>query len=115
MKKSKLRYLGLLGLIGLGGLFTGNYGMFGFFGFFGFFAPTLQQQDELLQQNTNRAALNAFVTSMVITVLAIVAFSIYQTPEVAALFLALIFLSQILIFVFSLMHFERKGSDGNYE
>ena len=109
MKKSKLWYLGLLGLVGLGGLFTGNYGMFGFFGFFGFFGPILKQQDELLQLNTRKAALNAFVVSIVVVVIGILAVSIYQSLNVAVLFLTLIFIIQILTFTFSLMYYEKKG------
>ncbi|MGF7185408.1 fatty acid desaturase [Desulfitispora alkaliphila] len=109
MKKNKLRYLGLLGLLGLGGLFTGNYGMFGFFGFFAFFGPAWKQNDELLRFNTNRAALNAFVVSMVVAVAAIVTVSIYQSFEVAVMFLSLIFVVKILTFTFSLMYYERKG------
>jgi len=115
MKKGKLRYLGLLGLVGLGGLFTGNYGMFGFFGFFGFFGPILRQQDELLQLNTRKAAMNAFVASMVVVVVGILAVSMYKSLDVAVLFLTLIFNIQILTFTFSLMYYERKGGMGDDE
>ncbi len=113
MKKGKLRFLGLLGMIGFAGLFTGNYGLFGFFGFFAFFGPAFKQQDELLQLNLRRAAMNAFAVSMVTLVLAMVIVSIYKSFQAAVIFLALVFALQILTFTFSLMYYERKGAGYN--
>ena len=109
MRKGKLRYLGLLGFVGLIGLFMGEPGLFGFFGFFGFFAVTFQQQDELLEQNLNKAGMNGFVVSMLGLVLTILVVALSRSFQWLALMVGIVFALQILTFTISLLFYEKKG------
>lgn len=105
----KLRFLALLGLLGLLGLVTGNHGYYGFFGFFGFSALAAIRSDELLEKNVARAGLHAFLISLVGSAAAIAAVSLAQTFEVAAAFIAGLFVVQIVASVVLLNAYEKKG------
>ncbi|MDW7672553.1 MAG: DUF3796 domain-containing protein [Bacillota bacterium] len=109
MRKGKLRYLGLLGFVGLIGVFIGEPGLYGFFGFFGFFAVTFQQQDELLEQNLNKAGMNGFVVSMLGLALAIMIVALSHSFQWLPLMVGIVFALQILTFTISLLIYEKKG------
>ena len=109
MKKGKLRYLGFLGLVGIIGLLIENPGMFGFFGFFGFFAATFQKQDELLEQNLNKAGMNGFVVSLLGLAVAIMVVAYQRSFQWLALMVGIVFAAQVLTFTISLMMYEKKG------
>jgi hypothetical protein len=109
MQKGKLWYLGFLGFIGLFGVVMGQPGLYGFFGFFGFFAATFRQQDELLEQNLNRAGMNGFVVSMLGLTLAIMVVALSRSFQWLPLMVGLVFAVQILTFTLSLMVYEKKG------
>nr|WP_274377066.1 DUF3796 domain-containing protein [Natranaerobius thermophilus] len=104
-----MKYMGFLGLLGLIGMFTGNYGFYGFFGFFGFFGISSQTDDELLRKNIARAGFNAFIVSNVALVLSIVIIGVTETIEFAALMIAIIFVIQLLVFIFSFNYYEKRG------
>ena len=110
--KRRLMYLGFLGFLGLLGLFTGNPGFYGFFNFFGFWGLSNRKQknDELLKSNTARAGLNAFVASLVAVSLTIAVLSIFKTLEAAAISIAGVFTAQLLVFIFSFSHYEKRGN-----
>ena len=109
MRKGKLRYLGLLGFVGLIGVFMGAPGLYGFFGFFGFFAVTFQQQDELLEQNLNKAGMNGFVVSMLGLALTILVVTVTRSFQWLALMVGIVFALQILTFTISLLLYEKEG------
>lgn len=109
MKISKLRFLALLGLLGLLGLATGNHGYYGFFGFFGFLAFATIKSDELLEKNAAKAGLHSFLITLFGTAIAIAAVSLVQTFEVAAAFIAGLFVIQIIAFIVLLNVYEKKG------
>ncbi len=109
MKTSRLRYLGLLGFLGLLSLVTTNVGFAGFFGFFGFFAYLRLVDDERLQANTGRAALNAFVCALIGYAVATTYGALVPgaAPTAYAIGYALVFAVQILVFSLSLAYYER--------
>ena len=109
MKKNNLRFLGFLGLIGFLGIATGNYGFFGFFGAFAFFSFGGIRNDEMFKKIIAKAGLNAFVVSFLGIAFAIAALSIFQTLEVAVLFIGCIFLAQLLTFIISYNMYEKRG------
>lgn len=110
MKIGKLKVLALLGLLGLLGLFTGNHGFYGFFGFFAFLAFAAVKSDELLEKNIAKAGLNAFVVTLFGLAVAIATVSLVQTLNVAAAFIACIFIIQIITFIVSLNVYDKKGN-----
>ncbi len=109
MKKNKLRFLGFLGLLGLLGLPTGNPGFYGFFGAFAFFSLGRVPNDEMLRAHMARAGLNAFVVSFIALAIAIAVLSVLQTLEAAALLLGVVYVAQLLTFVFSYSVYEKRG------
>ena len=111
MKASWLRYLGLLGFLGLLGIFTPNIGFLGFLGFFAFFAQGKVVHDERLEANINRAARNAFVVSIVVFVIGMIAAAIAGEPAVFTYGFPVNFALLLTTFAFSLQYYERKGKD----
>ena len=109
MKNNWLKYLGLLGLIGLLGLFTDNVGFYGFFGFFGFFGFTNIKHDERLTANINKAARNAFVISLLVSVLTIILIGILGDPVFFVYGFVVNFLLLIMVFTFSFSYYDKKG------
>jgi hypothetical protein len=110
-----LRHLGFLGLLGLLGLVTSNPGFAGFLGFLGFFGYQGSTSDERLETNVNRAARNAFVTTVLVYALAIVAYSLFApsnsqvTAQILVVAFALSFGLSMLVFTVSLVYYEREG------
>ena len=109
MRKGKLRYLGLLGFVGLLGVLLRQPGLYGFFGFFGFFAVTFQKQDEMLEQNLNRAGMNGFVVSMIGLAASIMVVALQESFQWLPLMVGVVFALQILAFTISLMIYERNA------
>ncbi len=111
MKTSWLRYMGLLGFLGLLGIFTSNIGFLGFLGFFAFFAQGHVVHDERLDANINRAARNAFIVSVVVFVIGMIAAAVTANPAVFTYGFAVNFALILTAFAFSLQYYERKGKD----
>ncbi|MGM5483745.1 MAG: DUF3796 domain-containing protein [Nanobdellota archaeon] len=105
---NKIKLLGFLGFLGLLGIWTKNYGFFGFFGFFSFFAAT-SKQDERLNINVYKAGFNGFVASLIGISLLVTAHSMETGLVFIAIITAVIFIIMILIFVISLILYEKKG------
>ena len=115
MRATWLRYLGFLGFLGLLSIVTSNPGFAGFFGAFGFFAFSPRNSDERLELNANAAARNAFLASIlsfVVTLLVIVFVPSFGTVGVVYAFAASVAL-QFLVFSFSLVLYETKGSNAS--
>lgn len=110
--KRWLRYLGFLGFLGILGLVTGYPGFYGFFNFFGLWALANRKQrsDELLEANTAKAGLKAFLVSMVALSIAVVLVSLLKTLVAAAWSIAAVFTAELLTFVFALVYYERRGT-----
>ena len=102
---------GIPGLLGLLWPITGNPGMAGFFGFFGFFAWFRLQDDERLQANLGRAAINAFFVAVVVFAVATLAaaFLHAEAATVYAVGLAVSFGLQMATFAVSLVVFENAA------
>ncbi|OGO20110.1 MAG: hypothetical protein A2144_11505 [Chloroflexi bacterium RBG_16_50_9] len=111
MKRS-LKYLGFLGFLGLLGLFTGNLAFYGFFNFFGLWGilNRKQKSDELLISNAAKAGRNAFIVSLVAVSLTIAALSVIKTLQAAQLSIAVVFMAQLLTFIFSFNYYEKRGN-----
>lgn len=109
MNKNWLKYLGLIGLLGLLGLFTGNTGFYGFFGFFGFFAFYSIKTDERLTENINKAAKNAYITTLLFFIVFIVIGSIYSSVNICFYGFILIFAAHIIVFTFSFNYYDKGG------
>ncbi|WP_298844299.1 DUF3796 domain-containing protein [Clostridium sp.] len=117
--KNKMGYLGCIGFIGILGLWVGNFAISTFLVFFFFFTYAEVVPDELFKENIKKAALNAFISNMIInTVILIVCtlitnFYHFTTPNSKMLsysFAAftLNFVISILIFVFTLIFYGHK-------
>lgn len=109
MNKYWLKYLGLVGLLGLLGLITGNTDFYGFFGFFGFFAFYNIKSDERLKENINKAAKNAFITTLLIFIVFIVVGSIYANLNIFFYGFILIFVEHIVVFTLSFYYYDKGG------
>lgn len=107
MKKNPLRYLSLLSLLGILGFITDNAGFHGFWGFLGYLGFGKIIPDERFKDNINKAAKNAFLTSILIFPLATVAVAITDNPMIYAFAFAINFGVQMLIFGISLSYYER--------
>ena len=64
--KNKMGYLGCIGFIGILGLWVGNFAISTFLVFFFFFTYAEVVPDELFKENIKKAALNAFISNMII-------------------------------------------------
>ncbi|MDW7740614.1 MAG: DUF3796 domain-containing protein [Bacillota bacterium] len=113
MKKNPIWYLGLIGFLGLLGIVTGNTGLFGLFGFFGFFGMARQTDDEMLRHNMAKAGLSAFIVSLVGFPVATIILSFLDSSETVisffVIYFSLLFVAQILTFVFSFNYYEKRG------
>lgn len=107
MKKSWLKFLGFIGFLGLLGLVTSNEGFYGFFGFFGFFGLGTLVSDERLQANINRSARNAFISSIIVSVVAIVCSGLTFNLSILIYAFAGNFALQLVVFVVSLRILDR--------
>ncbi|MFO7952717.1 MAG: DUF3796 domain-containing protein [Bacillota bacterium] len=113
MKRNPIWYLGFVGILGLLGLVTNNTGLFGLFGFFGFFGMAKQADDEMLRHNLAKAGFNAFIVSLVGFPIAIIILTFLGSAETIigffAIYFALLFITQVLTFVFSFNYYEKRG------
>lgn len=107
--RNSLGLLGFLGLLGLLGLVTDNPGFYGFFGFFGFFGFAKMLPDEMFRANVDRAARNAFVSSVLIYPIVVTWGAVTSSHMVFAVGFAISFAVQMVVFVFSLTAYERGG------
>lgn len=107
MRKNPLRYLSLLSLLGILGFITDNAGFYGFFGFLGYLGFGRIIPDERFKDNVNKAAKNAFLTSMLIFPFATIAGAITHNPMIYAFAFAINFGVQVLIFGISLSYYEK--------
>lgn len=107
MKKNPLRYLSLLSLLGLLGFITDNAGFYGFLGFLGYLGFGKIIPDERFKDNVNKAAKNAFITSLLIFPLSTIAAAITHNPMIYAFAFAINFGVQMLIFGISLSYYEK--------
>jgi fatty acid desaturase len=106
---NKIGLLGFLGLLGLLGTVTANPGFYGFFGFFGFFAFFKIVPDEMFRAHVEKAALNAFITGIVLypVFATLGAFWSFQMAYAAGF--ALTFAAQMVVFSLSLVKYENRG------
>ncbi|MGM0653476.1 MAG: DUF3796 domain-containing protein [Bacillota bacterium] len=113
MKRNPIWYLGFIGILGLLGLVTSNTGLFGLFGFFGFFGIAKQVDDEMLRHNLAKAGLNAFIVSLVGFPVATIILTFLDSAETIigffVIYFALLFVVQIITFVFSFNYYEKRG------
>ena len=100
MNKNWIFLLGFLGLLGLLGFFTDNSGFYGFFGFFGFFGFKKIIPDERFEQNINRAAKKAFISSLIIFPIVTVSSAFVKNPLIYAFGYSINF--AVLVFVFAI-------------
>jgi hypothetical protein len=107
MDKNWLKYLGLLGLLGLIGIFTSKPGLYGFFGFFGFFGFANIKSDERLIENINKAAKNAFVSSLLTLIFTIIIGSIITDFIVYFYGIMICFIQHILVFTLSFYYYDK--------
>ena len=56
------------------------------------------------------AGLNAFMASLVAVSLTIATLSVFKTLEAAAIAIAVVFIAQLLTFIFSLNYYEKRGN-----
>ncbi|MCX8007937.1 MAG: DUF3796 domain-containing protein [Coriobacteriia bacterium] len=113
MKRSRLSWLGFLGFLGLLGLVTGKVGMYGFFGFFGFFAFRSIVHDERLDATVAAAGRNAFFAGLaifVVTSLSVSFLTVSAARVLAGYAFAATYAIQMLVFVVSLIHYDRVGA-----
>lgn len=114
--RNKLGYLGFLGLIGILGLWMGSFTHIAFLVFFFFFTYANVIPDELFKENIKKAALKAFIVSMVINTLIMIASSVisnyyqFTSPNSSIMLFviagfALNYVISILVFVFTLMYY----------
>lgn len=108
MKKNKFAYLGLLGLLGFIGFPTGQYALFGFFGFFASFPLLLTKNDELLEENTRKAAANGFVVSVLGLSITMAMVAVLETITVAMIGIAVTFTAQMFTYSFSIFMYEKQ-------
>lgn len=107
MKKNWLGYLGFIGLLGLLGLITDNPGYYGFFGFFGWFGFLNIVHDERLAENINKSCRNVFITSLLLSLLVIVAGTFAKNVGVFVLGFAINFSLMIIVFTISLQIYDK--------
>ena len=107
MKKSWLKYLWLPGFLGLLGMLTSNQGFYGFFGFFGFFGLGLMASDERLQENINKSARNAFISSIVLFVASVIFSALTSNRSVFMYAFTVNFALMLIVFVVSLRIYDR--------
>lgn len=101
MDKNWLKYLGLLGLLGLIGIFTSKPGLYGFFGFANI------KSDERLIENINKAAKNAFVSSLLTLIFTIIIGSIITDFIVYFYGIMICFIQHILVFTLSFYYYDK--------
>jgi hypothetical protein len=107
--RNKLSLLGFLGLLGLLGLVTHNPGFYGFCGFLGFFGFARMLPDEFFRVNADKAARNAFVSSVVIYPITLTWGVVTSSAMVLAVGFVISFAVQMLVFVLSFAAYERGG------
>ncbi|WGI17316.1 hypothetical protein [Methanonatronarchaeum sp. AMET-Sl] len=103
--KDWYKYLWILGFLGLLGLFTDNWAFYGFFGFFGFIAF---RSTKPAQVDLNRSTRNAFIVSLLIFATFTPYATLVDIPELYISGYALNFTLMILVFVLSMMYYEKK-------
>jgi hypothetical protein len=114
--KNKLAYLGFFGLVGFGGIFFEGGTLFSFFAFFSFFSFANVIPDELFLENVKQSALRAFFAQLTISSTALAIGSMMMDYSLSAwvmvIGLSLTYAVGILVFAFSIIHYEyieRKG------
>ncbi|MBU3182934.1 DUF3796 domain-containing protein [Clostridium psychrophilum] len=117
--KNKMGYLRCIGFIGILGLCMGNFAISTFLVFFFFFTYAEVVPDELFKENIKKAALNAFISNMIINTIILIVCTLitnfyhFTTPNSKMLFYSvaaftLNFVISILIFVFTLIFYGHK-------
>jgi len=119
MMKNKLAYIGFLGFIGVGGIFLEGGTLFSFFAFFSFFSFANVIPDELFWENVKRSALRAFFAQLAVSSTALATGSILSDFNLSAgvmvIGLSLTYAIGILVFAFSIMHYEYMEKKGQSE
>ncbi len=109
--KNELCIIGLIGVLGFLGVFTDNPGYYGFFSFFSFFVFAKVLPDEMLKRNINRAAKNAFFSSVIFFPIVAIwgAVTSFSVENGLVFGFAINFALQSIIFGISLARYEAKG------
>ena len=117
--KNKLAYLGFLGFIGIGGILLLKPPLFAFSPFFIFFSYRNVIPDELFWENVKRSAFRAFIMQILISSAALAIGSIMTDANLATgvmvAGLSFTYAIGIVVFAWSLSHYERKEREGMSE